>query len=499
MPPLITGVTLKRGAAAVAAAYFRGANVVSSYPVPSNNKIALFGDSRTANSSYFGGYQYTKCLQHNGYAPWLLAATGYRVEISEVYAVPGQDIWYNRDQLTSVPGAGGSVYKGNVLSGGDGTLNNPYPTQAATVIMLCGVNGVNGAHSGYIGTLEPWERSGYGTKWLYDEMISAFDAAGKNLLLCNEIPNTNDNGSDVAQLERRQKLMDYPVPSNKVVKVNTFDQLASAPGVNTYKAGYVKAGEKVHQNIRGSRALGEYLASIINVMYKDFPARNQLPESYQQAGWIHANTMAQGVAGTKTGITGDVATGMIASASLSGTIVCDASIVVGVDGYYEQVFHVYGTGVAAANTIGTLSIGRPAANSLNAGSAASPIAINGVSTYDNDRIFTIGEVKLEAGNIGVVGINPTVSAQCSGVAGFTSDTGSLSEKPSTVISYSEDFGGEAYGPIALMSQPVTLPVGWSSGAATSRVIYGTIKINYFTDRAIDFTVRIKRFGIVKNR
>lgn len=473
------------------------------FPTPSNKLIALFGDSRTQDSSLSGQYSGdVSRLMPGGYATWMLAACGYRVEIVDNYGVAGQDLGFNLQQLTGLPGLGSTVYKGNLLSGGDGSQTNPSPTQAATIIMLAGVNGVLFSRGGAaLGGQTPWgdvpgstaQGSVTGTAAFYNAILSSLTSAGKNVLLANEIPNKDDYGAGAAHMMRRASLDAWPA-NRRIAKLNTWDQLSATPGANDFKAGYIAAGENVHPNIRGKRALGEYIASVINQMYASFPVRNQLPTGQNDAGYLYSTTTFPGTPTTGTNIVGQIANGFSANRTANAGLTVEASLVVGADGYTDQVFRIYGTGTAAAGTVQTLSFSRV----LNLGSAASPLAANGINPTDGDRLFTIARVNVDSGNSGLLGVSPYLLAQCSNPSFTQVAEGMFASTSSGSGTIPGDWGGMSFSG-ALMSQPVTLPVGWSS-TATGRVVNGgQINIYYYGDRAIDITVRIARFGIVRNR
>lgn len=484
----------------MASAYFQQMMAVlaggSGLPVPTNNLLALLGDSRTASSSYSTSYQETSRLMQTGYAPWMLAACGYRVEVTENYAVSGQDLWYNRDQLTSVPGSGSSVYKGNVLSvTGTPSANNPSPTQAGGVVFIAGGNGVNGIHAGFAGSSTPWAGA-TGTKQFYDEIIGNLDAAGKVVLWGNEMPNNNDSGSGAVHLDRRTQIDAYTVPSPRVQKMNTWDVMAATPGSNTNKAGYY--GDNVHQTRRGARALGEYIGSVINTLYTSFPARNQLPAGINSAGYIFSHDFTTGTT-AGTNITGSVfpssPTTMTATRTANGGITVTAERNTTAE-YTELVLTFSGTGTNAANSRDTFTMQRM----LDAGSGTAPTTTNtnGIAVGDGDRLFAVCQVKVDDGAVGLLAVGPSVRANCSGLTPAFDSTAHAAEVPPSEFAYSGDTGTDGFE-YALLSQPVTVQSGWNSSSASSRFITGSVQARYKGDAAVNFTIRIRKFGIVKNR
>lgn len=465
-------------------------------PVPSNNLIALLGDSRTASSSYSTSYQTTGLLMQTGYAPWMLAASGYRVEVTDNYAVAGQDLWYNRDQLDSVPGSASSVYKGNVLNvTGTPSANNPSPTAAGGVIFLAGVNGVNGIHAGFAGSSAPWSGT-YGTKQFYDEIIGDLSASGKIVLWGNEMPNNNDSGSGTVQLDRRAQIDAYAAPSPRVQKMNTWDVMADTPGSNTNKAGYY--GDNVHQTRRGARALGEYIGSVINTLYASFPVRNQLPAGINSPGYVFSHDFTNGT-GTGTNITGSVfpssPTTMTATRTANAGITVTASRNTTAE-YTELVLTFSGTGSNAANSRDTFTLQRM----IDAGSGTAPTTTNtnGIAVGDGDRVFTICHVSVDAGAVGLLAVGPSIRANCSGLAPAFDTTSHAAEIPPSEFAYSGDMGSDAWS-YALMSQPVTIQAGWNSTSATGRFLWGVLQARYKGDSAVSFTIRVRQFGMVNNR
>lgn len=473
-----------------------GAGVV--YPVPANNILAIEGDSRSASSSYDTSYKQTGRLMQTGWVPWMLAASGYRVEVQDMYAVAGQRLDFNLAQLTGVPGSASNVYKGNILSGGDGSANNPSPTAAGAVVFIASVNGTSFSLGGVAAdSSSPWLGTN-GCKQYVDAILAAHTTAGKIVLLGDELPVNNDTGTGplfpARQRERRDGLRQY-TSSATLVPMRTWDAVADAPDSDFTKAGFAlntSTSTKVHYAIPGARALGEYIATIINQMYASYPVRNQLPTGVNTAGYLDSRDMT-GTSGTGTNITsGSVPSGFTATRTANAGLSCDISQVVNADGYTELVVRIYGTGTAAANTIQTFTLNRL----LNNGSAASPIALNGINLVDNDRVFTCARVRVDAGNVGLVGAGPAIQGQSSTVA--YNSTGDSAAVPPSMFDYAGDFGGLSMD-YAMLSQPITLPVGWSTGGATSRLFNASVNLRYYGDRAIDFTVRISRFGVVKNR
>lgn len=87
------------------------------FPTPLNNLIALDGDSRSDSSSLIGNSSITQQLCTTGYAPFLLAAVGYRVEIVDNYASAGVGVNSNLAQQTDVALITTNIAKGYILSG----------------------------------------------------------------------------------------------------------------------------------------------------------------------------------------------------------------------------------------------------------------------------------------------------------------------------------------------------------------------------------------------
>lgn len=471
----------------------------TSVPIPVNNLIAFEGDSRTASSSFDTSRKDTSRLMQLGWVPWMLAACGYRVEAVDMYAVAGQRLDFNNSQLTGLPGSGGSVYKGNILSGGDGTANNPFPTQAGASIFIGSVNGVSFSQGGVAAdSSTPWLGTN-GCKQFIDNILAAHTASNKIVFLGDELPVNNDTGTGatfpVVQRERRDGLRQYSI-SATVVPIRTWNAVANKPDGDFGKTGFylnTNTSTKVHMAIPGARALGEYIGNVINSYYSVYPVRNQIPTRVNQVGYMYSADMT-GTGGTGTNITsGSVPTGFTATRNANAGLTCDLTQVVNAQGFTELVVHIYGTGVGAANSTNTFTLNRL----LNNGSAASPINLNNQVLEDNDRIFTCARVRVDDGNIGLLGAGPAIQGQSSTVV-YNSTADSAALPPSGVFDYSGDFGGLGLD-YALLSQPITLPVGWSTGGATSRLFNGSVNIRYYADRAIDFTVRISQFGIVANR
>lgn len=464
---------------------------VGSVVKPLNNKLALFGDSRTQYSTGDGQNSGTSLQSMQGYLPWLLARCGYRVECVDNYAVAGQDLVYNLKQLDTVVSPG-TVNKGNIIyQYGTTTATNPAVTTAGSVLILAGVNGVNGTTSGGLSGQTAWDSGTVRTKTYYDLIITRLLASGKTVLLSNELPNQNGNGAGAQQIIRRQKLDEYPVLSDNFVKINTWDVLSATPAANTFNPLYIQSPDNVHPNRVGNKALGEYYGDVINQYYSMFPMRNQLPAGLNSAGYLWSSDMVGTVSGTN--ITGSVfPTGTTATRTANAGITVTASTNVNAEGFTEIVLRVTGTGTNAAGSRDTLSIER-LLNAQNFDTVGGGV-FNNIPTNSLDKIYSVARISCDAGNVNLL------SAGC-----YTLVSGS---NPTTTIQADGAFVGieqAFYGQLdntpfdyAFMSPPNTLPVEWST-TQTSRTIRGTVKFSWFGDRAVDLTIRISQFGIVRNR
>lgn len=448
--PILSNCTLKVGAAAVAAAYFRGANLIgSSLPVPTNNLFSVLGDSRTQSAT--NDYPATGVINASGYIAWSLQAMGYRAYASGNFGVGGSYMLPNNNASLSIRQRLAAV------------LADP----ASVVVFLCGVNDT----SKPIADLIPE----------YTYCFEQITAAGKILLVCNELPKTGIGDAErAAQLARKEWLEgpECKAISPLIVQLDTFSPMLKSGTTCDFVDGYAPDG--LHPELLGNSVLGATIGAKLAELFAAQAAYNNAPTgtddynaSTNPTGCLIPNYMMSGTSGNAFGVTGQVATGWSFATGNTGGATVECSKGVDSDGYDCQVIRVHGTPTAGSKTLAFQNLVQTAGNMDYIG--------------EGDYIRSIARVKVDTGAIGLKGFG--IAAKLQGNNG------------ASVSKIKTNFAGGLAWPSDLdfdeivVSQRCDVYPEWST--MSSRGITSLLNIGFFGGAPVDFTIRVSRFGVKK--
>jgi len=502
------------------------------YPTPTNNQWAIIGDSRTASSTENSNTYSADRLTAYGYANWAQHASNYRGKFVGNFGINSQTLSQIQSRIspaataTSTAGtitttAGvatftdtthgtGSFAVGQQLFGTD-VLQGTYITALGTG---------TGANAGGTYIVNPAQNvtstaiSGYGQRAnvlgstasvfvllggvndgtnpvatdgpVYQQIIAALVAAGKIVIVMNELPNSNSSNLGSYNLARRTFLdvAAYTPYSGSVIKFNSYDLMAQSPTSYLFKAGYINVADALHPNFTGNRALGIGIGAILDGIFAagGYPARNGLPAYVADTAFAGVN-MFSGTSGTKgTGATGSLATGWTGPSVPAGYAI-DYSKDVDSDGFDQQVITITGT----AGTVGAI-----VSVTLNNFNFAGTIGVSG------DVVQHVARCIVDAGNTGLVGLGVVISA---------------SDTTNNVVQNAASFSGSLFNSSLMddgwmgiafdgniLSQPVTLRSGGTIDWTTSvtKSIQPSFALAFLGGSPVNVTVRLSRCGIVKN-
>jgi lysophospholipase L1-like esterase len=419
-------------------------------PTPLNNQIAITGDSRTASSTGNAALTEPTVVTVYGYLAWLLVACGYRVSCVGNYGINAQTL----DDITARLSANPTV-RGNILS-----------STAGTFIFLGGVND----GSSPIGTTGP----------KYINIINQLTAAGKICIVLNELPNNDAGPGNGATHLGRRTFLDGAVYSNgnRAVKFNSYDIEAVSPSSFFSKAGYF--GDTLHPNLKGYRALGEGIATLVNTLFSSYPLRNVLAGS--------ASTTApffNGTAGNLGGNSGQIADNWTSDAAPAGlTIVYSKSTDAG--GYQQQVVTVTGTPSAAIPTFAQFG--------LNC------FTVPGTSYVSGDTIYHGVSVGVDAGSVGLAAVEIKMAASDNTnsvfINGASFNTNIFDNASTTTQPWlSGDYQGDAFSGVVI-SPGQLLGAGWT--ASVSKSVGPSVLITFRGGSPVNAVIRLSRSTVLKN-
>lgn len=421
-------------------------------PIPTNNQFAIFGDSRTSNSTENTGTEVPARLTSYGYGAWALHGCRYRGKLVGNYGVNANTLTNMQTRLTSVE------TRGQVLA-----------TPASVVVFLGGVNDATSP----IGTTGP----------LYDSIITQLRDAGKIVVLLNEIPNTDQSTQGAVHLLRRGYLDAVVYSGNKVVKLNSYDLMALSPTSYNFKTGYITPPDLLHPNLNGNRVLGTAVGNILNALFTGagFAPRDALATVVNDAAFAKA-TMFNGTTGSNGGggASGLVADNWNADIPPTGLTVVYSK---GTDpnGYEQQIVTVTGN----SGTAGSI-----------AGFDLSDFSLGGTFAVSGDTVQHGARVIIDSGNVGLVAVAVDIAS---------------SDNTNAVFQNASQFSGSVYNVRALeggawngnafdglvLSQPLTLGAGWTASA--SKGIVTRIGLRFMAGQAVSATIRLSRSCVAKNR
>lgn len=472
-------------------------------PTPSNNKWIAAGDSRTAFSTENANLAFDTRITSRGYPQWAQQASGYRGEFVGNYGINTDTIQGNNTRLRGAGISGGTNVSTDPRRGW--VLDADPGASAGTFVYLVGVNNTNAAAA---------TTGGY-----YDTLFTAVIDAGKVLVICNELPNSNQSGQGAINYARRVYLDTWPFSSAtltagqkttyaaKTVHVNAYD--TNADPASLYYPATGMFLDTLHPGPLGGRAIGEAVGAVLTQLFKSYPVRNIPISANAQSvlgvwdmagttGTITAETNLDGNGGA--GIVGSLATGWSFGRSstlktlLNGTQGVNGKLSITLskgldsDGFATQIVRCVGPGVG---TVGTnYSVGLSKQEFFSAANLAS--MNGGNSLADGDT--------LRASCRYAVSANPK---GCNGVElALTASSAAYPQTPSACVAFGS---GISYGPWTTMRAFVdhvltparTLPAGFV-GTVETKTFTRIVNIYIASGVPIDFTVEISRFGVVKN-
>jgi lysophospholipase L1-like esterase len=461
-----------------------------------NNKIVIFGDSRTSNATQYTSTTATNRVTADSYIGYAMIASNFRGEFTGNYGVNADALEQMLDRLGLV-----AQTRGQLLSTDPGKF-------AAIVIFLGGVNN----------SVSPVSSTGP----LYQAIFQKLADAGKTVIVCNEIPSNTSGTASAEHVNRRAYLDSVTLANNngRLIRINTFDAMLQPGTVNTSRGGYYGVGptDTLHPGPAGNRVLGEIIGAELEKILSGagYPSRStKVPTLASQSvlpyalllgtnGTISAEAQGPGGANKNglggAGVTGPVADGWtfargdslsallnavqpVAGSNLSVTLSKGTDS----DGFATQLIKVVGQ-VGALNVVYNLFL-----TNVNYVNAANMVAgsSNGIGLTDGDRVYGAARIKVTAAAKGLLG--PGLEVMVS--APSAPDTGQAMLS-GTICASDRDWRATAAFDKLVLSQPRLLPSGIAAAAET-KTIQQQLVISVAGGVPVDFTVSVSRFGIIK--
>ncbi len=485
-------------------------------PTVAGRSIIVFGDSRTANATENSTTAAAQRVTARSYIAWALAASGYSFKLTGNYGINTDTIDGCVTRLTGA-GISGGTAPGDPRRG---WVNVYDPGNSANVaVVLVGVNNTN--------------ESMVTAAQKYDALFMGLIDDGKVVVICNELPNSDQFGQGPFNIARRDYLAGWPATSSgmtaqqkatyaaAVVKVDTYTAAALTPNSYFPKAGYYPAGDLLHPGTVGNRAIGEAIAEALKKLAAKagFGVRNALPANAADClltgGMLTgstaitaANGETAGAGGANmngvggVGVTGAVPTGgwsVVRGGSLQTLLngaqnsrhqlTCTVSKTTDSDGFDAVRLRVTGR---VGTTADRYSISFRQEQYKSAASLANLNGLGGGVT-DGDELFSIARVQFAANPRGLLGTNVEVLASSATYpsTAFASMSGSISGS-------GLQYDGMPAFDAPVMSQGRVLPSGFASTVET-KTFNQQFSLWILGGVAVDVDVTISRFGVVKNR
>lgn len=491
------------------------------YPALSTIDMALFGDSRTAACGEVMGTALPDRVPAYSYATWLMAALGWRVNLTGVYGVNTDTIEGLRTRLTAAGIAkdvsAATPTAATVPPSRGFATNGTYSVGLAPkiAVVLIGVNNTNEA----IATAGP----------KYQLLIDDLDVAGYTIVLCNEIPSNRNDNAMQPQLDRRAWLDAATLTSGrKMLKVNTWDALKHPTNPNMCKDGTYGAHTNgsydatLHPNTYGYRLLGEAIGAAMLPMVRKLQsaARNIAPltstsilqfcQMTGTGGTLNAGSNLNGSGGTC--VTGSVPTGWTLDRGSTMNTMLDGATQDGTNGNFTLTLsqytdpdgyaHLVLTGAGRIGPVGTTNVVYLLTlyRTLTKNASSMGNIENGIGVSDGDSIYAAARIKLPAGSVGFVGAG--VQVQFSNPSFSTYATGGVGTKilglPDSTVGGPPDgvFDLMADVDAVFMSPARKLPAGYT--AVNTNTIAATIRIGIQSGVDTTFALDISHPGMVKN-
>lgn len=476
-------------------------------PSPANAQLIGVGDSRTSTNSENSSEVPFRTAGSTGFIAWALAYCGHRFDYVGNYGVGGDKLANIQTRLN------GGTTRGNILTAGPGLA-------ARVCVFLGGVNNVNDAASV--------------TSPLYDDILTRIIDAGYIVIICNELPNSDQSGSGAIHYARRQYLDGWPNTSTTLTAGQKTTYAAKRIIVNTYDAivdplvpYYPRAGmfiDGLHMTGKGCRVVGQLIGQVLEQLGRQYgiARRSYLPATaadyiLSRAGMTGSTTItatnseSAGAGGANMDgqggacITGVVPTGWTATRGSTLRTLLNAaqpvsgsqlSVVVSKitdpDGYEGVRFRITGQ---VGTTGAVYSVGL---NNIQTFSQSTIGATNGSQGIaDGDKLYAICRLRIpDGGAVGLLGFGPDFN--CSSTA-YPNANGTYGAMSGNTSAYAQRFDGMPATDVVVMSQPFTVPAGFAAAVEVSKQIQCSWNISFSGGTPIDITVEVSRLGVVKNR
>ena len=290
---------------------------------PFNNQWIAVGDSRTSRGTETTSIVETNRMTAAGYQAWAQHGSNYRGKCIGNYGVNAQNLTDIQRRLTAVE------TRGQILA-----------STASVVVFLAGVNDTNSA----ITTTGP----------LYDSIINQLVAAGKIVLVLNEIPNSDQGpGQGVFNRGRRDYLNAAPYDADFVTKLDSYTLMAVSANSDLFKTGYITLPDLLHPNLNGNRVLGlSGIGPLLETLFINagFPVRNVLSTGAGDVNFAANMPFTGTTGGVGAGVTGLIADAWNSDATLPGMTVA-ASITTDPSGKAQQTLTIAGKTMTSGVTV----------------------------------------------------------------------------------------------------------------------------------------------------
>ena len=463
--------------------------------VLANNKIAVFGDSRSANATQNSTIATTSRVTAEAFIAYAMIASNFRGDFTGAYGVNANTLEMMLDRL------GPTVQtRGQLLSVEPGL-------SASIVIFLGGVNNTDSP----ISVTGP----------LYQSIFQKLADAGKVVIVCNEIPSNTTGAASAEQVNRRTYLDSVTIGANngRIIHVNTFDPILQSGTTNTSKPSYFAVNDLLHPGPSGNRVIGETIGVVLENILSTagYASRSaKVPTLASQSVLLNAmltgstGTIAPETAGSGgsnrngssgAGVTGPVADGWTfardsnlasllngAQSAAGNNLSVTLSKGTDSENFATQVIKVTGQ-VGSMDAIYNLSLSNVSyVNAANLVSGSS----NGIGLTDGDHVYGAARIKVSAAAKGLLG--PGIEVLVSSLSAPDSGQANLS---GTIAISNRDWRTTTAFDKLVLSQPRILPTGFGTTAET-KIIRQQLVLSISGGVPVDFTVEISRFGIIKN-
>ena len=491
----VAGANVGAGSTGTGSTGNSASNPTTPTQVLANNKIAVFGDSRSANATQNSNIAATSRVTAEAFIGYAMIASNFRGDFTGAYGVNANTLEMMLDRL------GPTVQtRGQLLS--------VEPGLSASIVIFLG--GVNNSAS-LISVTGP----------LYQSIFQKLADAGKVVVVCNEIPSNTTGTASAEQVNRRTYLDSVTIGANngRIIHVNTFDPILQSGTTNTSKPGYFAVGDLLHPGPSGNRVIGETIGVVLESILSaaGYASRSaKVPTLASQSVLLNAmltgstGTIAPEAAGSEgsnrnglsgAGVAGPVADGWTfardnnlatllngAQSGAGNNLSVTLSKGTDSENFATQVIKVTGQ-VGSIDAIYNLSLSN--ASYVDAARLVSGSS-NGIGLTGGDRAYGAARIKVSAAAKGLLGpgVEVIVSSESAPDSGQVNLSG-------TITTSDRDWRSTAAFDKLVLSQPRILPASFGTTVET-KIIQQQLVLSIAGGVPVDFTVEISRFGIIKN-